>query len=129
MEKLKYWKEFAGKINITTTPGDFRVAVCAEESCARRIVACMNATEGIETEWLELHKVAPIVNDLKTMHTDFATLRAQNARLLEALKNLLDFPQDILDAWEKTGATITLTALHFQQARAAIAEAEKTEKL
>lgn len=54
-------------------------------------------------------------------------LQAQNARLLEALKNLLNFPQADLDVWEKTGATITLTAWHFQQARAAIAAVNATE--
>ncbi len=53
-----------------------------------------------------------------------AVLEAQNAELIKALKNLLDFPKNDLNTWEETGATITLTGWHIKQARAALAKYE-----
>lgn len=117
MEKLKYWKESAGKINITTVPGDFRVAICAEESHARRIVAAVNACEGIDTEIL-----AALPLNFKQHAIEFDRIKAQNARLLEALK---DYENHIstLYPW---ALSEPLNSIHAK-ARAAIAEAENTE--
>lgn len=96
----------------------------------RRIIACWNACEDIETEWLKLHKIAPIIADVKTMHADFATLRDQNTRLLEVLtiisknaprtlkeSDLADFGRWFVNAWEEDIRAII--------ARAAISKDER----
>lgn len=66
-------------------------------------------------------------SDIEYQHTDeLDRLREQNAELREALKNLLDFPENDLEAWEYSGATITLTGWHIKQARAALAKYENS---
>ena len=104
-----------------------------DKANARRIVAAVNACEGIETEWLETGvNLKSQINDAtkernKAYNAVMAEivekefLRAQNARLLEALKEITETllesdggfavgEGNIKDAWNT--------------ARAAIAEAE-----
>lgn len=57
------------------------VGLSKDKETARRIVAAVNACEGIETEWLEKHKLEFTGSAIDKIHA----LKAQNARLLEAL--------------------------------------------
>lgn len=61
----------------------------ANKANALRIVACVNACEGIETEILE---ALPL--NFKQHAIEFEILKAQNARLLEALKELVNATSD-----------------------------------
>ena len=65
------------------------IACLDYEEDARRIVACVNACEGIETEVLE---ALPL--NFKQHAIEFEILKAQNARLLEALKELVNATSD-----------------------------------
>ena len=84
---------------------------------ARRIVACVNACEGIDTEVLE---ALPL--NFKQHAIEFEILKAQNARLLEALKGFAEYTGEMIypvswqDVVRETG----------EKARAAISEAEQT---
>ena len=82
---------------------------------ARRIVACVNACEGIPTKDFE----GKHINDIFTEITlEKNRLEVQNARLLAALKGLIQVIE-----FEKTGGD-QFRLLWLDQARAAIAEAD-----
>lgn len=59
-----------------------------KEANARRIVAAVNACEGIETEILEAGTMGEIGTAIRTMDTENERLRQQNAELVQALKKL-----------------------------------------
>lgn len=80
---------------------------------ARRIVACVNACEGIQTEMLELFGAEFWEKESK----EIEQLQAQNERLLEALKYSLEAMESVA-SFGKTKPVIA-------RIRATIAEAEK----
>ena len=93
-----------------------------DEDAARRIVAAVNACEGIDTESLETIQTINIGNYFNLKRKTVAELdrlRQKNAELLEALKGVCDnmgWDDDTLDHIE-----------YVRAARAAIAEAEQHE--
>ena len=70
------------------------IACLDYEEDARRIGACVNACEGIETETLEAGNMGEIGMAIRTMDNENARLYAENARLLEALKELVNATSD-----------------------------------
>lgn len=88
-------------------------AVCtATDEDMRRIVACVNACEGIPTEAIEGRRI----NDI------FTELTLEKNRLLEALNRILAFNLEsdgATEEWVELVATI-------RNARNVVAEAEKT---
>lgn len=101
--------------------GKVRITKGAIEANAHRIVACVNACEGIETETLQGFEGAEF-NQVLKLCQQIDTVTKQNARLLEALKGYeshitKNFPWDLSEP---------LNTIH-KAARAAIAEAENTE--
>ncbi len=118
--------------------GKVRITKGAIEANARRIVAAVNATAPLKLEVLEslaehagghnLLDGASWKNEA-TIHAKLNNqawdkveqLQAQNARLLEALKRIV-YHHD-----EQTRSTVEYLDFALHAARAAIAEAEKTE--
>lgn len=70
------------------------IACLDYEEDARRIVACVNACEGIETEDLEGAELAKFCEDRLWQIGENDRLSAQNTRLLEALKELVNATSD-----------------------------------
>ena len=98
-----------------------------DEANARRLVACWNASEGIDTEDLE----AGSVNIIDKLHDDAARrVMAQRDELLKALKECVeDSEQAVGEYVEKYGETYRPQRLQAMRdtvtkARAAIAKAE-----
>ncbi len=89
------------------------------ECNARRIVAAVNACEGIETEMLELAGNGiwqQSESRFDAMIAELDGLRQQNAELLEALKGIIEIGKRDMSNPKYDG--------YFNAARAAIAEAE-----
>lgn len=104
---------------------------------ARRIVACVNACEGIETEALETMpsgKIArlkkerdEVIIDKMALMMERDNLKVKNARLLEALKWTVENLQEASGLTDSEGGDYT-EVYHqvIKAANIAIAEAEKT---
>lgn len=81
---------------------------------ARRIVAAVNACEGIGTEWLEKHKLEFTGKAIDKIHI----LKAQNARMLAALREIqseIEIPEN---------PKLALTAIIKEIIDSALSEAE-----
>ncbi len=77
---MRYWvSDFDGRFILATSDKEF----------ARRIVAAVNAVEGIETETLE----KLVVQFGEKLRAENAAMRATNARLLEALKTIQSYDE------------------------------------
>lgn len=112
---------------IAFEPGLQQVCQNVTEANARRLVACWNASEGIDTEDLE----AGSVNIIDKLHDDAARLVLQQRNeLLKALKECVeDSEQAVGEYVEKYGETHRPRRLQAMRdtvtkARAAIAKAE-----
>lgn len=95
---------------------------------ARRIVACVNACEGIKTEMLEqFGNLEGLSEQLDRRDNEFKAMQALNIRLLVALKKT---SEELLQASSLTdyeGSDYTeVYKPTIEAAHAAIAEAEKT---
>jgi len=76
------WYVVSNRGHICEMMGPFGYDV--NKANARRIVACVNACEGIETSWLEKHKLQFTGHAID----EIQKLRAENARILAALKEI-----------------------------------------
>lgn len=89
---------------------------------ARRIVAAVNACEGIETKFLENEGDfwKKSAKHAQKMDADFRALMVENARLREALENILPYAEKNVPYPVSVGETNVIDA-----ARAALAETKK----
>ncbi len=93
------------------------ICTLTDKETARRIVACLNACEGLSTEGLEL-----MPSFAKHTIERVAQLKAQNAGLVEALTQIrdhMDMEGYGHEAWKNLALEMA------EVARTAIAEAEK----
>jgi len=62
------------------------------EANARRLVACWNACEGIDTDHLEKHGLPDFAEKISDLSSQLETVTQQRAVLLEALTRVLALP-------------------------------------
>lgn len=81
------WKESFGGVMTVAKPYQ-QIAKCGDPLNARRIVACVNACEGISTDALDLNPygVKDAVVEMANALAERDDLRAENQRLREALE-------------------------------------------
>lgn len=79
---MRYWvSDFDGKFILATSDKEF----------ARRMCAAVNACEGLKTENLE--NAGRLRDGLETVQRRIEELKAQNARLLEALRIIQSYDE------------------------------------
>jgi hypothetical protein len=123
-DKTTAWHIADCSVGKTLVDGDLvELSFKEAQANARRIVACVNACEGVETENLERGIIKQMGEEWNENHpAELERLRQQNAALVDALTRIRDHMD--MDGYE-AGAWKALALEMADVARAAIAEAEK----